>query len=133
MLRRRFAGLLAGLLLAGVVASACSGEGGQSAKAPKAFCQAAYDYEQELGKQLEKGHKDAARQLALVEKMAVHAPKAIAQDVDEFVARIRKVMDDPSLTKDKKFQASGKAIVDRINRYASNGCGFFQQDPGQGI
>jgi hypothetical protein len=131
---RRLAGLLAAVLLAGGLGAACSGEeGGSSAKAPDAFCKAAYNYEQELSKQLEKGHKDATRQLALVEKMAAHAPKKISGDVNEFVTRIRQVMDDPSLAHDKKFQADGKAVVDRINRYASNGCGFFQQAPGSGI
>src|SRR3954451_19676560 len=103
MFHRRLAGILAAVLLAGVLGAACSGEGGSSAKAPKAFCEAAYNYEQELSKQVEKGKKDATRQLALVEKMQAHAPKVIAKTVDEFVARIRQVMDDPSLAKDKKF------------------------------
>jgi hypothetical protein len=133
MPHRRRIGLLASLVVAGVLAAGCSGEGGQSAKAPKAFCDAAYNYEQELTKQLEKGQKNASRQLAAVEKMAAHAPKQISKDVDEFVARIRQVMNDPSLAHDKTFQADGKAVVDRINRYASNGCGFFSQAPGSGI
>jgi hypothetical protein len=133
MPHRRRIGLLASLVLTGVLVAACSGEGGQSAKAPKAFCDAAYNYEQELTKQLEKGQKDASRQLAAVEKMAAHAPRKISKDVDDFVARIRQVMDDPALAHDKRFQADGKAVVDRINRYASNGCGFFTQAPGSGI
>jgi hypothetical protein len=130
---RRSAALCAAVLLAGVLGAACGGEGGSTAKAPKAFCQAAYDYEQELSKQLEKGEKNATRQLALVEKMAAHAPKKISADVNEFATRIRQVMDDPSLAKDKKFQDEGKAVVDRINHYASNGCGLFKQDPNSGI
>ena len=133
MPHRRLAGLLAGLLLAGVVGAACGGEGGSSAKAPKAFCQAAYNYEQELSKEITKGEKNASRQLALVDKMAATAPKNIRKDVETFAARIRQVIEDPSLANDKGFQTRGQAVVDRINRYASNGCGFFNQDPSQGI
>jgi hypothetical protein len=131
---RRLAGLLAGLLLAVTLGAACGGsEGGGSAKAPRAFCQAAYNYEQELNKELEKGDKNASRQLAFVEKMAAKAPKEIRAEVDDFAARIRRVIADPSLAHDKRFQARGQEIVDAINRYASNGCGFFKPQPGQGI
>jgi hypothetical protein len=129
---RRISWLAIGLLLAGTLGAACSGEGEQ-AKAPKAFCQAAYDYEQELGREAKKGEKNVEKQLAMVEKMADRAPKKIRKDVDAFVESLRRVRDDPSLAKNKKFQARGAEIVDNVNRYAFNGCNFAKQDPSQGI
>ena len=129
---RRISWLAIGLLLAGTLGAACSGEGEQ-AKAPKPFCQAAYDYEQELGREAKKGEKNVEKQLAMVEKMAELAPKKIRKDVDAFVESLRRVQADPSLAKDKKFQARGAKIVDNVNRYAFNGCNFAKQDPSQGI
>jgi len=129
MPHRRLAGLLAGLLLAGVAGAACSGEDGSSAKAPKAFCQAAYDYEQELNKELTKGEKNLTKQLTLVEKMADTAPKKIRADATAFADALRRLPTDPSV----KNNPDVKKAVDNVNRYASNGCGFFKQDPSQGI
>ena len=125
---RRLAGLLAALLLAGVLGAACSGEGGSSAKAPKAFCQAAYDYEQELTKELSKGEKNLAKQTEMVAKMADVAPKSIHRDAQTFADAMRRLPTDQSV----KNNPDVKKAVDNVNRYASNGCGFFQQDPAEG-
>jgi hypothetical protein len=133
MPQRRLVWLAAGLLAAGSVAAGCSGESGATTKAPKAFCQAAYNYEQELNKELTKGEKDLNKQLALVEIMAAKAPRKVHEDVLAFADAIRQVRDDPSLAKNKQFQARGRKVVDNVNRYASNGCGFFKQDPSEGI
>ncbi len=130
-MRRFAAAALACLLLATAVA-ACSGDG-ESATAPKPFCDAAYNYEQELNKELTKGEKNLERQLALVEKMEAKAPQKIRKDVTAFVDALRQVRDDPSLANDKQFAARGEKIVANVNRYASNGCGFFKEDPSQGL
>jgi basic membrane lipoprotein Med (substrate-binding protein (PBP1-ABC) superfamily) len=131
---RRISWLAIGLLLTGALGAACSGdESGSTAKAPKAFCQAAYDYEQELNKEIKRGEKNLDKQLALVEKMAEQAPKKISADVDAFVEAMRRVDDDPSLARNKTFQQRAQKIVDNVNRYASNGCGLFKQDPSSGI
>ena len=61
------------------------------------------------------------------------APEKIREDAETFVDALRRVRDDPSLAKNKQFQARRKKAVDNVNRYASNGCGFFKQDPSEGI
>jgi hypothetical protein len=129
---RRLAATTVACLLLATLGAACSGEG-QSAKAPKPFCDAAYNYEQELNKELTKGEKNLGRQLALVEIMAAKAPRTIRKDVLDFADALRQVRDDPSLATDKQFTARGEKIVANVNRYASNGCGFFKEDPSQGL
>jgi len=125
---RRLAALLAGILVAGGLGAACGGDGSHSAKAPKAFCQAAYDYEQELSKEIEKGEKNLGKQLALVEKMADLAPTKIRADAETFADALRRLPHDKSVKND----ADIKKAVDNVNRYASNGCGFFDQNPAEG-
>jgi hypothetical protein len=129
MPQRRLVWLVAGLLAAGSVAAGCSGESGATTKAPKAFCQAAYNYEQELNKELTKGEKNLTKQLALVEKMAAKAPKKIHEDALTFADALRRLPTDPSVKNNEQI----KKAVDNVNRYASNGCGFFKQDPSEGI
>ncbi len=128
---RRVVASLVAALTASVALGVCSGE--EHAKAPKAFCLAAKRYEDELTREGKRGEKDVDRQLELVEKMLDVAPKAIRKDVSNFVDALRQVRDDPSLAKDKQFQARGEETVANVNRYASNGCGFFKRDPSSGI
>jgi hypothetical protein len=129
MPQRRVAGLLAAIVLAGALGAACSGESGSTTKAPEGFCQAAYNYEQELNKELTKGEKNLTKQLALVEKMADQAPKKIRGDATAFADALRRLPHDPSVKNNPEI----KKAVDNVNRYASNGCGFFKQDPSQGL
>jgi hypothetical protein len=109
--------LLAALL------GACSGESDQSSlpTPSKAFCQAAYDYDTNLPKLIGKIDK----QTALVQKLADHAPKDIADDAQIYLdAMKRRAAGDTSVVDNPKIQTA----VENVNRRAADGCELYKQN-----
>ncbi|HSO94579.1 MAG TPA: hypothetical protein VLV81_00915 [Acidimicrobiia bacterium] len=116
----RLLALAAALVLVGV---ACSG---QSSTAPKPFCESAYRYEAELEREQNSGQLDVPKQISLVRTLAAEAPPAIHADAQRFLQALEQVQSDPSVRKNPTVKRS----VDNVNRYASNRCGLFNQQPG---
>jgi hypothetical protein len=93
-------------------------------KAPRSFCAAAADYDDRLSK----GAK-LDEQIRLVEKIAATAPAKIKADAETFLDALRRVETDPSVKDDPKI----KAAVEEVNRYAAQGCGFYERPGGGGF
>ena len=109
------------VLLAGGL-TACSRDEGASLPTPsKAFCQAAYDYDTNLPKLVGK----LAKQTALVEKLAQHAPKDIAKDAQTYLdAMQRRAQGDTSVVDNPKIETA----VENVNRRAADGCELYKQN-----
>lgn len=109
------------VLLAGAL-TACSGEGGSSLPRPsKAFCVAAYTFDDRAPKLIGKIHK----QIELVQQMADHTPKDIAQDARLYLdAMQRRAEGDLSVVDNPKV----KAAVENVNRRAADGCELYKQN-----
>jgi hypothetical protein len=120
--------LVALVLLTGGL-TACSRDQGTALPRPsKAFCQAAYDYDTNLPKLVGK----LAKQTALVEKLAAHAPKDIAHDTQTYLrAMQRREQGDKTVVDNPKI----KTAVENVNRRAADGCDLYKQnkDSGGGI
>jgi len=109
-----------GLLL---VAVACSS---QPQSAPnKPFCENAYRYEAELEQEQTNGKVDLQKQISLVRSLAATAPASIHADAQRFLQALEQVRTDPKV----RDNATVKRAVDNVNRYASNRCGLFNQQP----
>lgn len=109
-----------------VVGLGCSG---QSSTAPKPFCENAYKYENELVQEQANGKVDTAKQIALVKALVATAPPAVHADAQRFLDALEKVQADPSVRNDRSVTEPAHRAVDRVNRYASNRCGLFNQQP----
>lgn len=109
-----------GLLAAAL--AACSGNSEASLPTPsKAFCLAAYDYDTNLPKLADKPRE----QTKLVQKLAEHAPKDIADDVRVYLDAMRRaVKGDTSVVDNPKIEKA----VDNVNRRATSGCKLFEQN-----
>jgi hypothetical protein len=115
--------------LAAVVAAllvvACS-SGDDLPRPSRAFCDAAYRYEQRIQRA---PRASVDTQIDLVADMAAHAPADIRADARLFLAALRRAKagtlekDDPRVV----------AAVENVNRRAGNGCGFFERDSGSGF
>jgi hypothetical protein len=116
--------LVALLVGAAVVAVGCGSEGGGTPKAPLAFCRAAARFDDHLSK----GAK-LDEQTRLVQGMVDTAPAKIKADAQTFVDALRRVEMDPSV----KDNPTVKRAVENVNRYAAQGCGFYEQQGGGGI
>jgi hypothetical protein len=118
--RIRFA-VLAALVAAGAAVAGCGSESGNPPKAPLAFCKAAANYDDRLSK-----GASVEEQIRLVERIAATAPAKIKSDADTFLNAMRRVTADQSV----KDNPDVKRAVDNVNRYAAQGCGFYQQQGG---
>ncbi len=107
------------LLVAG-----CGSDSSDAPKAPLAFCKAAARYDDRLSK----GAR-VDEQIRLVERMAATAPAKVKADIDTFLDALRRVETDKSV----KDDPSVKRAVEHVNRYAAQGCGFYEQQGGGGI
>jgi hypothetical protein len=112
--------VVVGLLAAAL--AACSGDSEASLPTPsRAFCQAAYDYDTKLPKLIGK----IDQQTALVQKLADHAPKDIADDAKVYLdAMKRRAAGDKSVIDDPKIQKA----VENVNRRAAAGCELYKQN-----
>jgi hypothetical protein len=116
----RLVGVAVALLLVGV---AC---GGPSQSAPnKPFCENAYRYEAELEREQSDGKLDLQKQISLVRSLAATAPASIRADAQQFLQALEQVGSDPKV----RDNPTVKRAVDNVNRYASNRCGLFNQQP----
>jgi hypothetical protein len=111
------------LLAAAMLLVAC-GNGGDAPKPPKAFCDAASRYDERVqeGAELDE-------QIRLVERIASAAPAKIKADAEKFLDALRRVETDPSVRDNPDIRRS----VENVNRYAAQGCGFYERQPGGGI
>ena len=107
-----------------VVVAGCGG-GGKSSAPPKAFCDAASRYEDEIQREQTKGVLDTPKQVSLVAQIAATAPASIRHDALTFLDAMQRVQQDPRY----RAAPSVKRAVDNVNRFASNRCGFFNQQP----
>jgi hypothetical protein len=114
---------VAAVLLVAVL-GACGSDRGNAPKAPLAFCKAAARYDDRLSK----GAK-LDEQIRLVQGMVDTAPAKIEGDAQTFVDALRQVEADPSVKDDPKV----KKAVENVNRYAAQGCGFYERQGGGGI
>lgn len=115
---------LAAVLLAALVAGACSSDSGNAPKAPLAFCKAAARFDDRLSK----GAK-IDEQIRLVQRMVDTAPAKIDADAQTFLDALRRVETDESVKDDPNV----KKAVENVNRYAAQGCGFYERQGGGGI
>jgi hypothetical protein len=118
----RLAGI-ATLVVTLVVVAGCR-DSTSGPKPPEAFCEAATRYD----KRVQKGAK-LDEQIRLVERMVDAAPSKIKADAQTFVDALRRVETDPSVKDDPDI----KRAVDDVNRYAAQGCGFYERQGGGGI
>lgn len=111
-----------GLLVAALVVAGCR-DSSSAPKPPAAFCDAAKRYDDRLlkGKQ-----PSLDEQIRLVQRMVDTAPARIKADAQTFLDALRQVETDPSVRDDPKVKGS----VDNVNRYAAQGCGFYERRPG---
>jgi hypothetical protein len=116
--------LAAGVLLISVVLVAACRDSGSAPKAPAAFCEAASKFDDRVSR----GAK-VDEQIRLVQRMVDVAPAKIKADAQTFVDALRRVETDPSVKDDPKI----KRAVDDVNRYAAQGCGFYERRGGGGI
>jgi uncharacterized lipoprotein YehR (DUF1307 family) len=115
---RLFAAVVA--LVAAVVLAGCRDSEG-APKASRAFCDAASKYDDRV----QRGAK-LDEQIRLVEKMAATAPAKIKGDAETFLDALRRVETDPSVKDNPRV----KQAVEDVNRYAAQGCGFYERRPG---
>jgi hypothetical protein len=118
----KFLPVAAVLLVAAL--GACGSDSGNAPKAPLPFCKAAARYDDRLSK----GAK-LDEQIRLVQGMVDTAPAKIEGDAQTFVDALRQVEADPSVKDDPKV----KEAVENVNRYAAQGCGFYERQGGGGI
>ena len=107
-----------------MLAVGCGSEGSDAPKAPLAFCKAASRYDDRLSR----GAK-VPEQVRLVQRMVDSAPARIKADAQTFVDALRRVETDDSVKDDPKV----KKAVENVNRYAAQGCGFYERQGGGGI
>jgi hypothetical protein len=112
------------LLVAALVGGACSSEGGNAPKAPLAFCKAAARYDDRVSR-----NAKIDEQIRLVQRMVDTAPAKIKADAQTFVDALRRVETDESAKDDPNV----KRAVENVNRYAAQGCGFYERQGGGGI
>ena len=112
------------LLVAALVGGACSSEGGNAPKAPLAFCKAAARYDDRVSR-----NAKIDEQIRLVQRMVDTAPAKIKADAQTFVDALRRVETDKSAKDDPNV----KRAVENVNRYAAQGCGFYERQGGGGI
>ena len=112
------------LLVAALVGGACSSESGNAPKAPLAFCKAAARYDDRVSR-----NAKIDEQIRLVQRMADTAPAKIKANVQTFVDALRRVETDKSAKDDPNV----KRAVENVNRYAAQGCGFYERQGGGGI
>jgi hypothetical protein len=112
------------LVAAALLVAGCGSEGGNTPKASVAFCRAASNFDDRLSR----GAK-VDEQIRLVQRMVDTAPAKIRADTRVFVDALRRVQTDPSVKDDPKVQRS----VEKVNRYAAQGCGFYNPQSGGGI
>jgi hypothetical protein len=117
---------LAAALGAVLLLGACSGRGESLPRPSRAYCEAAYRYEQRIQ---EKPRPSVDEQITMVAKITENAPEDIAADARVFLDAMRRVKTDPSV----KDNATVQAAVDNVNRRTSGGCGFFEQERRTGI
>lgn len=115
--------LLVAVVAVALLVGACR-SGGDAPKAPRAFCDAASRYDDRLSK----GAK-LDEQIRLVERVAAAAPAKVKADAETFLDALRRVETDPSVKDDPKI----KRAVENVNRYAAQGCGFYERRGGGGI
>jgi hypothetical protein len=109
---------------AAMLAAGCGSEGGDAPKAPLAFCKAAARFDDRLSK----GAK-LDEQIRLVQRMVDTAPAKIEGDAQTFVDALGRVETDESVKDDPNV----KRAVENVNRYAAQGCGFYERQGGGGI
>ncbi|HYV58442.1 MAG TPA: hypothetical protein VFA62_00070 [Acidimicrobiia bacterium] len=115
---------IAALAGAAVLGVGCGSEGGETPKAPLAFCKAASRFDDRLSK----GAK-LDEQIRLVQGMVDTAPARIKADTSTFLDALQRVETDPSVKDNLKV----KRAVENVNRYAAQGCGFYKSQGGGGI
>jgi hypothetical protein len=114
----------AAVLVTSVVSVASCRSGGSAPKAPEAFCDAAFKYDDRVSR-----NAKIDEQIRLVQRMVDRAPAKIKADAQTFVDALRRVETDPSVKDDLKI----KRAVENVNRYAAQGCGFYKREGGGGI
>jgi hypothetical protein len=107
-----------------LLAGACRPEESSGPKPSRGFCDAAADYDDRLSRGAKVGE-----QIRLVQRMVDTAPAKIKADAQTFVDALRRVEADPSVKDDSKV----KQAVEDVNRYAAQGCGFYERQGGGGI
>jgi uncharacterized protein (UPF0147 family) len=108
-------------LAATVLVAACRSEGSDTPKPPRAFCDAASRYDDRVQR-----NAKLDEQIRLVQRMVDTAPANIRADAQTFVDALRRVETEPWVRDDPKV----KRAVDNVNRYAAQGCGFYERRPG---
>lgn len=100
--------------------------------APKAFCKAAKAYEDELTRTEEQYERSLERQLPLVRDLAETAPRVVRADAQRFLAQMEAIAAAPNQKQRDRLldDPDVKAAVDNVNRYATQGCGFFDRQSG---
>jgi hypothetical protein len=104
--------------------AACGSEGTSGPKPPRAFCDAAARYDDRVARSAK-----IDEQVRLVQRMVDTAPAKVKGDAQTFVDALRRVESDPSV----KDNPNVKKAVENVNRYAAQGCGFYEQQGGGGI
>jgi hypothetical protein len=110
------------LVAAAVLAAGCGSEsGGNTPKASVAFCRAASNFDDRLSR----GAK-LDEQIRLVQRMVDTAPAKIKADATTFLDALQRVETDSSVKDDPNV----KRAVEKVNRYAAQGCGFYESQGG---
>jgi hypothetical protein len=115
------------LALAAFVAG-CGG-GSSSGAGLRPFCEAASRYETELEREATNGMVDATRQVSIVQQIAASAPPAVRADAETFLSALKQAQRNPQVSRDPAVTKPAHVAADNVNRYASQKCGFFNQQP----
>jgi hypothetical protein len=109
-----------------LILGACGERGENLARPTKAYCEAAFRYEERIQRPPQ---PSIDKQIAMVAELAELAPPDIAADAAIFLDAMQRVETDPSVKDNPAVQEA----VDNVNRRTSSGCGFFEQEPNTGF
>ena len=125
----------AGTLAATVLAAglACAAER-TTPRPPRPFASRPSKYEDELTREGKRGERrmstasssSSSRCSTSHRRRSVRTCRPSSTCSAKFVPTLRS-------RRTERFKARGEEIVANVNRYASNGCGFFKRDPSSGI
>jgi hypothetical protein len=112
------------VLVAVSAATGCGRSDEPVTRPPDAFCEAAIDLEDGLENLV-----GINEQVRLVRRLVETAPSEIEADARTFLDALEAVRDDPD-NPDLRDDPDVQEAVERVNRFATNGCELFEQEGG---
>lgn len=125
--------LVVAALFAVTTVAGCGRSDEPVTRPPEAFCEAAIDLEEGLENvaDIDETRKRARELIPLVRRLAEAAPPEIEADARTFLDALEAVRDDPD-NPDLRDDPDVQEAVDRVNRFATDGCELVEREGGGG-